>query len=74
MDEVFGWSLRPKWPFFIGLWFGLGMFADLVFGLMAWWKVKRRFRELALQRFAPKRTWWSRWFRKAKDMPPVVAG
>jgi ABC-2 family transporter protein len=76
MDEFFGWSLRPKWPFFIGLWFGLGMFADLVFGLMAWWTVNRRFRELALQRFAPKRVWWSRWLNRgeAKDVPPVVVG
>jgi hypothetical protein len=35
----------------VGLWFGLGLLADLVFGLPAWWRLRTRFRRLALQRF-----------------------
>jgi hypothetical protein len=38
------------WRFFLGLWFWLGIAADLGFGLPAWWDLKTRFRELALQR------------------------
>ena len=37
----------PGWKILVGLWFGLGMLADLVFGFMAWRQVTTRFRELA---------------------------
>jgi ABC-type transport system involved in multi-copper enzyme maturation permease subunit len=39
-----------SWKFFLHLWFWLGIAADLAFGLPAWWQLKTRFRELALQR------------------------
>ena len=41
----------PDWRFYLGLWFWLGVLADLSFGLRAWWQVSTRFRQLALQRF-----------------------
>lgn len=40
----------PGWPFYLLVWFWLGIAADLGFGLPAWWRVRTRFRELALQR------------------------
>jgi hypothetical protein len=48
------WTGRegPGWEFFLYLWFGLGVLADLAFGLPAWWQLRTRFRELALQRFS----------------------
>jgi len=41
----------PDWQFFLLLWFWLGVMTDLGFGISAWWRVRNRFRELALQRF-----------------------
>jgi hypothetical protein len=46
-----GWS--PGWLFYLGLWFGLSLAADLLFGLRAWWSLRTRFREIALSRFSP---------------------
>ena len=45
----------PSWKFFLYLWFWLGVFADVAFGLPAWWQLRTRFRELALQRFTTSR-------------------
>jgi len=41
--------------FYILLWFWLGIGADIIFGLPAWWQVLTRFRQLAVRRygFAP---------------------
>jgi hypothetical protein len=44
---------EPEWEFFFGTWFCLGILADLGFGLPAWWRVKTRFRELALRQLSP---------------------
>jgi hypothetical protein len=41
----------PSWKFYLYLWFWLGIVADVAFGLPAWWQLRARFRELALQRF-----------------------
>ena len=41
----------PDWKFFLSLWFWLGVGTDLAFGVPAWWKLRTRFRELALRRF-----------------------
>jgi hypothetical protein len=46
----------PNWQFFLYLWFWLGVFTDLAFGLPAWWRLRTRFRELALQRFTTSRS------------------
>jgi ABC-type transport system involved in cytochrome c biogenesis permease component len=40
----------PGWEFYLSAWFWLGIAADLGFGVPAWWRVRTRFRELALQR------------------------
>jgi ABC-type transport system involved in multi-copper enzyme maturation permease subunit len=39
------------WRFYLYLWFGLGLLADLAFGLPAWVGIQTRFRRLALKRF-----------------------
>lgn len=47
---------RPGWNFYVVLWLGLGIAADLIFGLPAWWQLKTSFRKLAVSRFAPQAT------------------
>ena len=45
----------PGWEFYLSAWFWLGIAADLGFGVPAWWRVRNRFRELALQRTSQSR-------------------
>jgi len=45
-------SKEPGWEFYLHLWVWLGLLADAAFGLPAWWRVRTRFRELALQRIS----------------------
>jgi hypothetical protein len=45
-------SNEPDWKFYLYLWVWLGLLADAAFGLPAWWLVRNRFRELALQRLS----------------------
>ena len=45
------WSLG--WQAYVGLWFGLSLATDLGFGLAAYFKLHKRFRELALRAFNP---------------------
>jgi hypothetical protein len=45
-------SNESGWKFYLRLWFWLGLLADAAFGLPAWWRVRTRFRELALQRLS----------------------
>ncbi|HWX18814.1 MAG TPA: ABC transporter permease subunit [Candidatus Binatia bacterium] len=59
----------PTWEFQLGLWFGLGLAADLGFGWVAWWQLRHRFRELALRRFNPKPGRLAGWFSKAVEQP-----
>ncbi len=56
-----GWS--PGWFFYLGLWFGLSLATDLLFGMRAWWSLRNRFREVALRRFNPKPSRLEEWFR-----------
>ena len=52
------WSaggMQPTWRFYLGLWFWLGVSADLIFGLPAWWQLRTRFRDLALRRLTTPR-------------------
>jgi len=46
---------NSEWKFYIPLWFWLGIGADIIFGLPAWWQVLTRFPQLAVRRygFAP---------------------
>jgi hypothetical protein len=45
-------SNEPGWKFYLYLWVCLGLVADAAFGLPAWWRVRTRFRGLALQRLS----------------------
>ena len=44
-----GTRLEPSWQVCLALWVGLGLGADLVFGLGAWRALHRRFRQIALR-------------------------
>ena len=59
------WS--PGWQFYLKLWMGFGLAADLVFGLTAWWQLRTRFRELALSRFNPVPSGFARWFGREES-------
>ena len=45
-----GASPGPGWRFYLGLWFWLGLLADLFFGFRAWLGLRAGFREVALRR------------------------
>ena len=47
-----GPAWEPETKFCVELWFGLGLSADLVFGVLAWCQLHKRFRSLAGQTFA----------------------
>jgi hypothetical protein len=59
------WS--PGWQFYLKLWVGFGVAADVVFGLTAWWQIRTRFRELALGRFNPVPSGFARWFGRGES-------
>ena len=59
-----------SWQFFLGTWFGLGLLADVGFGLWARRKLLSQFRVVAAQRFERRVSWWKRLWGKA----PGVAG
>lgn len=47
---VFRQEPPGDWKFVLGLWFGLGILADVVFGARAWWLLRNQFREAAVHR------------------------
>jgi len=52
---------HPSDRFALGLWFGIGVAADLLFGLSAWHTLRKDFRRLAVQSFLAepsRRPWW----------------
>jgi hypothetical protein len=62
---------QPSDQFASGLWFGLGLAADLLFGLRALHVVKKKFRRLAMQSFLPeppRSPWWNFWRKAANGM------
>ncbi|MDB6124489.1 MAG: hypothetical protein JWQ71_3482 [Pedosphaera sp.] len=63
---------EPGWKFFLGLWFGLGIWADLIFGLRAQRQLLTNFRQLALQRFAPAKLRFSGWFNRSSPTAASV--
>jgi ABC-type transport system involved in cytochrome c biogenesis permease component len=63
---VLGRVWSPDWMLYQKLWFWLGLGADLGFGLWAWWLLRTRFRQLAMQRFDPKPGRWRRWLSSAE--------
>jgi hypothetical protein len=48
-----GFRSSPTWVFFLGLWFGLGIGADFLFGMIAWQKLQDQFRLAAQQQYLP---------------------
>jgi hypothetical protein len=62
---------NPGWKFFLGLWFGLGLAADLVFGAWARQKLLTEFRLAAQQQYGSTADFWKRWFGTLK---PQVSG
>jgi hypothetical protein len=81
---------HPTDRFALGLWFGLGMGADLFFGLRARHVLRKNFRQLAAQSLLPEPArfpWWNSWrtaaqwvgrwaFRRVPERArrPVAAG
>src|SRR5207249_1104822 len=55
-------SEQPSATFYLGLWFGLGLFTDIVFGAMARKKLLTQFRVAAEHRFTPRPGFWQRLF------------
>jgi len=57
------WQLDWDETTFLTLWFGLGLAADVGFGLYAGWMLRHQFRQRAAERFAPPRgRRWPGWF------------
>jgi hypothetical protein len=54
---------QPDWRFNLGCWFGVGIFADLLFVLRARGRLQTSFRQLALEPYAPGRrfAWLRDW-------------
>jgi hypothetical protein len=53
-------SPNPGWGFFVGLWFFLGLAADVGFGAWARHKLLTQFRVVAQQRYSPASGFWKR--------------
>jgi len=66
-----GWA--PDWVFFVGLWFVLGLVTDLCYTLGAAWHLRRSFRTLAFQRFAPAPSPLARLFKARRSKPKLQA-
>lgn len=58
------WQNNVSWEFFLGTWFGLGVLADVGFGLWARSRLLSEFRVVAAQRFQPRASWWQRLWGK----------
>ena len=59
-------GVNPGWQFFVGMWFGLGVAADVLFGSWARRKLRTKFRLIAEQRYAPAPGLWKRFLGSAK--------
>src|SRR5262249_3306508 len=67
---------EPGWKFFLGSWVGLGLAADLFFGLRSRHKLLTKFRSVATERYTQRRRWRGRWTDESVSgvpSPPVVA-
>jgi ABC-type transport system involved in multi-copper enzyme maturation permease subunit len=60
-----GFRSSPTWVFFLGLWFGLGIGADFLFGMIAWQKLQDQFRLAAQQQYLPPGGLWSQIFPRS---------
>ena len=57
--------VEDKWPFYLLLWFGLGMITDIFFSLWAKFRLLRDLRTVATQRFVPRRMFFA-WMRPGR--------
>jgi hypothetical protein len=68
---------EPTWKFLLSWWFGLGLAADLGFGLWARNKLLKEFRLAAAQRYTSRLRFWSRPPGEGEprnaEAPPVIA-
>ena len=55
------------WKFYLGLWFILGLAADLGFGFHAWHHLLTDFRAAAERRFTAPAGFWQRWLGRAPE-------
>ena len=66
-----------QWPFFLGLWFAMGMIADIFFSLWARFRLLRDLRTVATQRFVPGRAPLALFKRRGDQsdsaLPPAIA-
>lgn len=60
-----GFHTSPSWVFFVGLWFGLGIGTDVLFGMLAWQKLQNQFRQAAQDRYVAHGDLWSRIFSRS---------
>ncbi len=60
-----GFRSSPTWIFFLGLWFGLGIGTDMLFGMLAWQKLRNEFRLAAQQQYLAPGNVWSRMFPRS---------
>jgi hypothetical protein len=60
---------EPSERFGLGLWFGVGIATDVLFGLRAWHTLRKNFRQLAVQSFLPeppRSPWWQSCWKAVK--------
>jgi hypothetical protein len=62
-----GW--QPDWKLFLAWWFGLGILADVFFGLSARRQLLHQMRDTAIQRFAPPPVRRASWFARSMKRP-----
>ena len=58
---------KLAWGHFVGVWFTLGLAADIGFGVWARQKLLAEFRIVATQRYQPRAALWKRLFGKPDD-------
>ena len=57
--------VEDKWPFYLLLWFGLGMITDIFFCVWAKFRLSRDLRTVATQRFVPRRMFFA-WMKPGR--------
>ena len=62
-----GSNFDPTQNLLVGVWVGWGLLCDLVFGIRCHRRLHRRFREMALERYAPPTGFLARWFGRRSD-------
>ena len=60
-------QMKLGWQHFLGVWFALGLAADIGFGIWARQKLLAEFRIIATQRYQRRASWWRRLFGKSND-------